>query len=53
MTTKIKLTRNTGGHQAGDTITTTPGAAAHLIAAGYAEEAKTRTTKKTTDTTDD
>ncbi|WP_017829017.1 hypothetical protein [Microbacterium sp. UCD-TDU] len=51
MSVKIKLTRNAGGNQAGDTITTTPKAAEHLIDAGYAEEVKGRA-KKAEDTTD-
>lgn len=44
---KIKLTRNIAGHTKGDTINTTPGAAALLIDQGYAEEVKTGRTKKT------
>lgn len=49
MSVKIKLTRNAGGHQAGDTITATPKAAEHLIDTGYAEEVKGRA-KKAEDT---
>lgn len=48
---KIKLTRNAGGHKTGDTITTTPKVAAHLIDSGYAEEVKGRA-KKTDDAED-
>jgi len=40
MTTKIKLTRNTGGHTKGDTINVSAGAAQHLTGQGYAEEVK-------------
>ena len=47
MTTKIKLTRNTGGHTKGDTITVTPKAADYLVEQGYAEEVKPTRTKKT------
>jgi len=46
MTTKIKLTRNAGGHTKGDTLTVTPKAATHLIDAGYAEEVKAPRAKK-------
>lgn len=48
---KIKLTRNAGGHKTGDTISTTPKVAQHLIDAGYAEEVKGRA-KKADDATD-
>lgn len=45
--TKIKLTRNTGGNKAGDTIDVTPKTAVYLTAQGYAEEVKATRTKKT------
>ena len=51
MSVKIKLTRNAGGNQAGDTITATPKAAEHLIDTGYAEEVKGRTASKKADDT--
>jgi hypothetical protein len=35
--TTIKMTRNVAGHNAGDTINTTPKAAELLIEQGYAE----------------
>lgn len=42
---KIKLTRNLGGHKAGDTITATPKTADYLITLGHAEPTKAATKK--------
>lgn len=53
MSVKIKLTRNAGGNEAGDTISVTAKAAENLIESGYAEEVKGRTTSKKTDDASD
>ena len=38
--TEVTFTKATGGHKAGATLNTSPGAAAYLIEAGIAEPAK-------------
>ena len=45
---KIKITRTVGGHQVGDTIDLPESQANHLIANGYAIEAKSATVKRRT-----
>lgn len=47
MSTKIKLTTNLGGHNAGDTIDVTPKTAEYLIGLEQAEAVKGRAPKKT------
>lgn len=39
--TEVTFTKATGGHKAGATLNTSPGAAAYLIESGVAEPAKT------------
>jgi hypothetical protein len=38
--TEVTFTKATGGHSVGDTLNTSPGAAAYLIESGIAEPAK-------------
>jgi hypothetical protein len=45
--TKVTLTKAIGGHAQGDTIDTTPGAAAFLTNAGYADTSDDKTARRT------
>jgi hypothetical protein len=51
MSTKIKITKNIGGHQAGDTITVTNKTADVLREAGVVEEKPARVASKKADET--
>lgn len=44
--TKIKITREVGGHNVGDEIEVTRGVAEHLVDSGYAEVPAVKPTRK-------